>query len=409
MTITNNPEQEENKIVYEQPTLKKQLEEDITNIKLTDSDETLELFHYIKCDNSSSDLIKNSRGLIFDGDKLIVRTFPFTRELSPTDDRKEIEDSIPNLSQFDIFESIEGTLIRMFYHNNKWYTATHRKLNAFKTKWSKKESFGTLFVQALIQEVKTNETLKDKISTKLDDIFSSFQSILDIDKQYLFVIKNTDDNCIVCSNDEHKLYHVGTIIDNKLTFDINLYDIEYPKKLNFSTIDEMINYVNTINYNVIPGIILFSKDDKHTHYKIINDEYKYLYQLRGNESSIKFRYLNIRMDEEKRELFTQLYKYKKDIFDNYENILYDKAKEIYTSYVNRYIKKQYVTLPKEEYDIMRKAHEWYQTDRDNNKISIDKVISILNSQTPVKLNRIIKQVIISKKNLESNKEHVKLI
>ncbi len=32
-------------------------------------------------------------------------------------------------------KTIEGTLIRIFYFNDKWIITTHRKLDAFKSKW----------------------------------------------------------------------------------------------------------------------------------------------------------------------------------------------------------------------------------------------------------------------------------
>jgi len=390
--------------------LKKELQNDNVNIKLTDSDETLELYHYIKCDNSSPDFVKNARGLIFHGDDLIVKSFPYTPEYINTDEN--LDDNIGNIDNYDVFKSIEGTLIRMFYHNNKWYLSTHRKLNAFKTKWSNRESFGNLFILALVEEINKNQKFKDVMTsnTNTEEVFNNFQNLLDVNKQYLFLLKNTSDNCIVCYNTEHKVYLVGTIVDGRLTYDTDLYDIESPERLKFDNIDDMKNYVNNIDFEQYPGVILFNKECNNIdHLKVLHSKYKYLYDLRGNESSIKFRYLNIRMDEHKIFDFLKLYHFKSDIFDLYENIIYSKAKEIYDSYVKRYIKKLYVTLPRDEYEIMKKAHEWYSSDRDNNKISIDKIIEILNEQSPIILNRLIKQKLITEKTNNDEKENVKLL
>ena len=46
---------------------------------------------------------------------------------------------------------------------------------------------------------------------------------------------------------------------------------------------------------------------------------------------------------------------------------------------------------------MSNAHEWHQKDRDNNKISLDKIIEILNNQNPTILNRIIRRIKLEKK------------
>lgn len=391
--------------------LKEQLQNDTTNIKMTDSNEDLQLFHYINCDNTSPDLIKNARGLIFDKDSLVVKSFPYTPEYLHTDD--DIDNIVDDISNYDIFNSIEGALIRLFCHNDKWYVSTHRKLNAFKTKWSRKESFGNLFILALLEEMNNNESFKLAMkceTTNQNDILENFKNLLDKNKQYMFLLKNTDDNCIVCYNNEHKVYHVGSIVDSKIIFDDNLYDIQYPTRLNFENTDELREYVDKINFEKYPGVIMFRKGDENiNHLKIVHNKYKYLYDLRGNESSIKFRYLNIRMDENKVFDFMKLYNFKSDIFDLYENILYDKAKSIYESYVKRYIKKLYVTLPRDEYEIMKKAHEWYSSDRDNNRISIEKIIDIINQQSPVILNRLIKQTLIEDKTAKEEKENVRLL
>ena len=101
------------------------------------------------------------------------------------------------------------------------------------------------------------------------------------------------------------------------------------------------------------------------------------------------------------------------IDEQYENYLYDTAKLIYRSYVDRFINKKNVTLPKEEYRIMSAAHTWYLSNRDENKISLPKVIDIMNEQQPTLLNSIIKRIKLEnkKKLMEKNevKKHKRLL
>ena len=47
-----------------------------------------------------------------------------------------------NFENFSFFNSYEGTLIRMFNFDDKWYVTTHRKLDAFRSKWAGKTSYG---------------------------------------------------------------------------------------------------------------------------------------------------------------------------------------------------------------------------------------------------------------------------
>ena len=93
----------------------------------------------------------------------------------------------------------------------------------------------------------------------------------------------------------------------------------------------------------------------------------------GNEPSIKFRYLQLRLHKENTDDLFRLYPKFADTFEEYENVIYKICENIYESYVNRYIHKQYVTLPKEEYTISKECHKWHMEDRVKNRISMRKV------------------------------------
>ena len=164
-----------------------------TNIKLSDTDEdnNLELYCYVKCDSTDSDLLKQCRGVVFNGDKLILQTFPYTMEFN-NEEVDKITDKLSDVfDKCSFYEAEEGTLIRMFFFKDRWYTLTHRKLNAFRSKWASKESFGTLFKDALEYEISNNSNLKASIVMDTDKgILDNFQCILDKNKQYVFLLRN---------------------------------------------------------------------------------------------------------------------------------------------------------------------------------------------------------------------------
>ncbi|NDG32425.1 hypothetical protein EB118_20415, partial [bacterium] len=64
------------------------------------------------------------------------------------------------------YDSYEGALIRMFYYKNKWYLSTNRKLDAYRSKWASKESFGSYFFKALVNAVESNNELREAIGLK---------------------------------------------------------------------------------------------------------------------------------------------------------------------------------------------------------------------------------------------------
>ena len=376
-------------------------------IKNCDNDETtgLELFCYMQCDSTDSHIRKQCRGVVFKGDTLVMKGFPYTIEYNENENQKDINENIVNIfEQCSFYEAYEGSLIRMFNYEDKWYLTTNRKLDAFRSKWASKESFGSFFKKALEVEFETNERLKNAVefNPDSDDVIEKFQSILDKSKQYMFLLLNNNDNRIVCSAPERPtVFHVGTFVNFELTFEDDIY-LNYPKKLDFNNINELYKYTNEVDYKHLQGVIVFTPNN--LQYKILNKDYYELYKIRGNEPSIKFRYLQIRMNKKYNDGLHYLYPEYKDAFAEYENYICEIAKYILSSYFNRFIKHNYVTVPVEEFQVMHQCHEWHKIDRMFNKINVNKVIDVLNQQPATNINRMIRRRIMEKTNPEKSKQ-----
>ena len=56
-------------------------------VHLVDSDEdnNLDMFCYVKCDETDNSLIKQCRGVVFNGKDLVMKAFPYTNEYSNPD------------------------------------------------------------------------------------------------------------------------------------------------------------------------------------------------------------------------------------------------------------------------------------------------------------------------------------
>ena len=63
-------------------------------IKLVDSDVEagLDLFSYIHCESTDSELLKRCRGVVFKGDQVVMKGFPYTYELNE-EDFKKVQDN----------------------------------------------------------------------------------------------------------------------------------------------------------------------------------------------------------------------------------------------------------------------------------------------------------------------------
>lgn len=370
-------------------------------IKHVDKDEStgLDLFCYIHCEPSDSDIRKQCRGVVFHNDKLVMKGFPYTIEFTEEDNQSEINEKIvPIFDKCCFYEAYEGSLIRMFHYNGKWFLSTNRKFDAFKSKWASKESFGSFFKKALEIEYITNERFRSTFSfdPDSDDIIERFQTVLDTNKQYMFLLLNNQENRIVSSApNDPSFFHVGTFINMELdmTDDICL---PYPKKYEFNNIDELYQCVRNMDYKYYQGIIVFAPGN--LQYKIFNQDYHDLYKVRGNEPSIKFRYLQVRQNKKYNEMLYYLYPEYHEAFAEYENYIYSIANDITTSYIERFIKKNYVTVPVEEFQVIRECHTWHLLNRLENKININKVMEVLNQQPATNINRMIRKRVVEKKN-----------
>jgi len=381
---------------FSRPNIEK-LDASVVTMVDSDKENNIDMFCYVKCSSTDNDLIKQCRGVVFNGEKLVMKAFPYTLEYN-CDETEMINTSLVDFKNWNFYQSHEGALVRMFYFNNKWFLSTHKKLNAFKSKWSSGESFGTMFKNGLISQLNDNEKFKSGLPDGVN-ILERFQSTLDVNKQYMFLIRNNNDNRIVCEAPyKDTVYHVGTFVDGKLDLSDVGINIPYPTKICFSNIEEMTEYVRNISYKNIQGIIGFNKESV---IKILNHAYQELFKVRGNEPSLKFRYLQVRMDKTYTNMLYSLYPDMCKLFDEYENILYSIGKTIYNAYVQRFIKKCYVIVPREDFSIIRECHSWHLSDRAN-RVSLDKVIQVMNQQTPTRLNHMIRRFKLEKLQNEKN-------
>lgn len=365
-------------------------------VRLTDKDEEngLELFCYVSCNANDSPDIKKCRGVVFHNEDIVMNAFPYTEEYTEKNTELLEHNLDPILSNCAVFDSHEGTLIRMFFFNGKWFTSTHRKLNAFRSKWSSKESFGTSFKRALEAEVENNQALRESLPVNDDGLLERFQITLDINKQYMFLVRNSEENRIVCMPPSRPtIYHVGTFINQELSLTENI-NIPWPRRHNFTNIRSIMSYIRSIDIRHLQGVIIFAPNNYQ--YKILHNDYQELFNARGNEPSIKFRYLQVRMNMKIVNTLRYLYPSMVDTFEKYENTIYSIAKGIYNAYVQRFIKKKWVTVSAEEFNVVRECHSWYEQNRTSNRITIQKVIEVLNDQTPTNINKMIRNLLHEK-------------
>ena len=378
-------------------------------VEVFDENENYKLYHYSNCYNDSSNDIKNNRGIIMKNDtnKMYVKTFSFTPEyyFKQSDIKNIIQNYIDK--KYTFFPSYEGSLLRLWYDNinNKWILSTHKKLNAFESRWGSKMTFGDIFLNILFN----NETTESTITRKQEMLEEYSNQNLNKNHIYTFLITTSMMNRIVCRNKQNDLYYLGYfdrendfkyMISSEnnninleyrtesVTFDLNINLVKQINLESYEQLEQYIqnNYLDISDYNKTQGIVCFNEQGDNV--KIINDNYARYSLIRGNEPNLLLRYIELMKnnDSETIKELKELYQESRD-FEYYDKTIYHIKRNLLSNYIKRYIQKSLSIVPPEQNRILVDIYNLYISDPSNNRISLEYINDYLNNlSTPLLYN-----------------------
>jgi hypothetical protein len=454
--------------------LPRDLVEENQFIKHCDSQDGLDLFCYTDAHEGSEEIVRKTRGLVFDGDHLVSRGFSFTPEYPHTAVPEHLLEQVrqqPGMCGYS--RVLEGTVVRVFCHNGKWHLITNRKLDAFKSRWSSKKSFGDIFVDSLIYlyekyknfrdwlattdrvntadtlaalqreyaqmyreeasdtdgaegtpETKGSETKGDlELGNPLEsssvlkfmkwvaepqeydwtpkartDLCESFVDHLDPEYQYSFIVRSGEETRIVWDALDHpEIYLVACFALNGSIVPAPIFPIPAEYIYHVGTaenLDRMLSSLDHIDPKKEAGLVFFLPNG--CQFKVYGEKYYRLFELRGNEPSIKFRYLAIRTDPEKNKMYRELYPKSIEIFDRYENILVEVARDLLAKYKKRFIQQKYLELSDTDYPVVKGFynHAYHMNIRTP---GLTHMQQYLDNQNPTTLNRLINEYILQER------------
>ncbi len=386
------------------------------HIALCDSDtvNNLRLYHFVdnnksaneQGENQLTDEYKNAqncRGIIRHDDDIVCKTYGFTPEISIDNTTLFEYVNADNFKEYKYCTSYEGCLMRLFCFNNKWYLSTHRKINAFDSKWSHTKSFGKLFLEALYK-FQNNKTEASEAESDLNESFDTFCSSLDPNIIYCVLLKNDNTNRIVCisnsnsnSNSQANTENKDQDQDQNPTQDIlfagafcqktfkyineNNTSLPSAESHDFSNFDDLTACVLKMDPFICQGIIAnkIEDDDSVSQIKILNPNYEQLFKLRDNEPNLLTRYLQLRTSSSLPQ-FCWLYSDQTFQFQLLENRINQLYIDLFKLYKQRYILKQQFVLPPSMHWCLKQFHKWHNLNRDHNKISMSVVKQIVDLQ-----------------------------
>jgi len=377
----------------------------------------------------------NAKSYVFNGDQLFFESYPYSIELSQTDyERLEFK-------KCRFFEAHEGTLLRVFNINGKWYTSTNRRLDAFNSKWAAKTTtFGIHFADAVRENIRAvnddeffeeeDKKLEERKQDARDYLNKIYEANLDKTKKYMFLLEPCKEERIVCLTNSPRFFNIGIFDkDNNLSLDedvvLDEYKVPKPQELVFKDMQDMLHALSNINFKRIQGFIAIQseegRDDKH--FKILNDKYKYYFGLRNNTSSIRFRYLQLEYQNTIINLGLgtnqQTTSQTKQMLDDFcamydfdpqpliEYIWVKIVGDLFQKYQQRYIRKMPDTSLTEKQDSMLKEihRHFIKSLRVGNRRLTNKtrIMDILSMQKPSSLNQLIAEYEKKDKDSERNR------
>ena len=177
-------------------------------------------------------------------------------------------------------EKIDGSLIKVWYHNGDWKVSTNGTIDARKAEIqndvSPYKNFYELFMQATIN-----------CNLNFDD--------LDKDYTYMFELVSPY-NRVVIPYAEVSIYHIGTRSNSTFEeVDVDI-GVKKPKQYNLTTLEECVNSAKALPYNDEGYVVV----DKHWHRnKIKSPAWVAVHHLNNNGAVTKSRIVElIRLNED---------------------------------------------------------------------------------------------------------------
>lgn len=333
-------------------------------VRVFDQYESLVLLHYLQSEDPDvMNNIRHVRGIIVDTDTntIVCRSFGHTPEITVTK-----SDQIPDQSDLlTYYHALEGSVVRVFNWKDEWYVSTHHKIDANTSRWNGK-SFRDMFDHAR--------------KFDLDDLNKG--------ACYMFLVSHPACRVIYpVSEPQVTLATVWRPFNNEWVRpgDEAFYNINVMQPKRVSQADMWDLFKNPTGSFDSTGIISVFWDPQGPPVtcKFVGEKYSELKSLRGSDTTLRRRYLELRNTDQLEE-FIQLFNEPEyeALFAEIEQDFDNLVKSLHFLYIRRYIKKDLSNVYKEAFVTIRRCHEWHMQNRTDNIVTAGQVRKML-LDTPV--------------------------
>jgi len=313
----------------------------------------------------------------------------------------------PDIENMTFRYAIEGVKITIWFHENEWHFSTARRIEGLKGRWASKRTFGERLKDVLSASYSKHQAKDLEPTRKTDsedddeDIMDVFLSTLDKDVIYEIILPHDEDERVVCHVSPYNcqlLFLIGVYKARTFeTLEINDHEsifLTVQSPLSFEDVGYLRAYLFDMNHFDSPGLIGYHSSGYKV--KIILDLYMEMVKLRGNQPSLKFRYLQLRSTPELN-MFIELYSSESETFGQIEAEIFSLKTYILEAYNNRYTRRRFIS--REEWNsfiipscfpIVKMCHNIYKNSSSKHRITFEVVSKLINEFEPSKINHILK-------------------
>ena len=318
----------------------------------------MELQNYI--DNNTDDYITKFKnlGLVvknFSKENLILVKYKYDKELSenwmrycrgciinkltnkiifvPPIKAKNIEYPVNDLdilknSDIEITNLVDGTMINLFYHNDKWIMSTRSDIGCL-NKWNNRSNFKKMFEECIPDENFYNNLNKNYTY--------SFVLLHNKNRNVSYIMNNCIILIEVYNKDTLEKLNVKDInLGNNLDINLNT-NILTLENLNFQLTNnlDINNYFLLSDFN-FKGLNINVNNER---YNIINPKFNYVKELCVNSTSLLEKYVHLKKNKNIK-LYLNYFPEYVDVFKKYSDKYEIMINELYDNYVKKNITKE---------------------------------------------------------------------
>lgn len=322
---------------------------------------------------------KMCRGLIYETDTRNIVCFP-PEKSSPFV-------SLPpyKFEELLVEDFIDGTMINLFHHNDKWHISTRSRIGA-DGRWFSDKKFCDMFTEA---------------QGKLD--FTKFEK----NYTYTFVLRHPE-NRIVTKYNKADLVLVQVrdmnsfnIVNNSIVKGVleqRGVEVTIPVTYNFTDLNQITDYVSQMNWEQQGVVIKYGNIRS----KIRNEKYNYVKNMRGNSPKLFYNFIELRNNKMIKQYLQYFPEYSQD-FRIFTSEIIRTTREIHQTYINYRVKKIITPeyIPKEFQTLIYELHGFHLSD--GITITFDYVKNYFNSLLAFDTGN------VSPENIEKRKKKVNII